>query len=73
MIYFPTFTYQEFNHEYIHVGKYIPFVTWESLIWLAVSNDIFSFHLEKLGKMNPIWLAHIFQMGGKLNHQPVMA
>ena len=29
------------------------------------NSKIFLFSLRKLGKMNPFWLSHIFQMGGK--------
>ena len=34
-------------------------------------SNIFDVHLY-LGKMNPFWLAHIFQRGGEFNHQLVM-
>ena len=40
---------------------------------VMVSKTILEFSPRSLGKWNPIWLAHIFQLGGSINHQLVGA
>ena len=37
-------------------------------IWVVVS-DVFYFHPENLGKMNPFYDEHIFQLGGSTTNQ----